>query len=183
MKIAVFLADGFEEVEAIAPVDICRRAGIEVLTVSIMGDSKRVMGSHGIPVEADALFSKTEFDDFDMLVLPGGTVGTQNLRACEPLCELFRQAGGQNRRLAAICAAPSILGSLGLLKGYAACCYPGFESSLEGADVKAGEKVVTDRNIITGRGMGVSIDFGLAIVKALLGEEAALRISSTIQHS
>ncbi len=187
-KTAVFLADGFEEVEAMAPVDICRRAGIEVMTVSIKDGDRQVKASHGVSVTADAAFDEAfemsrGFSDVDMLILPGGGVGTKNLKAHEGLRELLVEADSQGKRLSAICAAPSVLGELGLLEGRKACCYPGFEDSLKGAQVIKDGRVCVDGRFITARGMGVSIDFGLAIVKELAGEEAARKVAESIQFA
>ena len=132
MKVYLFLADGFEEIEAITPIDIFRRAGIEVTTISI-SEEKMVLGAHNIPIVTDKLFTEVDFNDNDLLYLPGGMPGTRNLQAHEGLKNLLIKQAGENKKIAAICAAPSILGGLGLLEGKEAICYPGFEDQLEGA--------------------------------------------------
>ncbi len=180
MNLAIFLADGFEEIEGLTVVDLCRRADLAITMVSI-GETKTVHGSHGILVEADKVLSEVDFAEFDMLILPGGKRGTQNLEACEPLMgqvDAFDKAG---KYVAAICAAPSILGHRGILKGRKACCYPGFEEHLEGAQVVY-EPAITCGHIITGRGMGCSIPFGLAIVAACNGTEASRAIAKQIVY-
>ena len=157
-KIAVFFAEGYEEVEALAVVDLCRRAGIEVSMVSVSGDHF-VRGSHGINVEMDALLEEVEFDELDMLVLPGGKPGTPNLEACEPLMkqlDAFYEAG---KYITAICAAPSIFGHRGFVKNRRACSYPTAESQLAGACVTKGPVEIAD-HVITSRGMGTAVDFG-----------------------
>ena len=170
-RIAVFLAEGFEEIEALTVVDLCRRAGIGTDMVSVTGE-RSVGGSHGICVMADKLLAEEDFDSLDMIVLPGGMPGTRNLEACEGLMEqveLFYRAG---KAVSAICAAPSILGHRGFLKGRNACSFPDFESHLEGASV-SGEPVEVSEHVTTSRGMGTAIDFGLAIVERYQGKEAA----------
>ncbi len=170
-KTAIFLADGFEEIEALTVVDLLRRAGIGITTVSIMG-RKSVTGSHNITVEADALLDEADFDSLDMLILPGGMPGTSNLDACEPLKDNIRKFNDSNKLLAAICAAPTVYGKMGLLNGLKACCYPGCEDRLEGALIQTTE-VTKDKNFITSRGMGTAIPFGLAIIEQFQGKEAA----------
>lgn len=148
-KIYVFLADGCEEIEALTPVDLLRRAGEDVCTVSIMG-RKEVTGSHKITILADETIEEGEFDDGDMLVLPGGMPGTLNLAGNETLAALIRSYDDQGKKLAAICAAPSILGVMGILKDKNAVCFPGFEEKLAGANV-LDVPAVTDKNVTTGR--------------------------------
>lgn len=179
-RIAVFFAEGYEEIEALTVVDVCRRAGIEVQMVSVSGN-ETVSGSHGIGVRMDAGFDEVDFDSLDMLVLPGGMQGTKGLEAHEGLMaqvDAFDQAG---RYLAAICAAPSILGHRGILQGRRAGCYPGWEQHLTGARVSMDEATV-DGHVITGRGMGCAIAFSLAIVSELLGEEQADKIEESIVY-
>ena len=169
--IYVFLATGFEDIEAIAPVDIIRRAGLEVQTVSITGE-RVVMSAHGVGIMADLLLSEVDFSKAKMLVLPGGLPGATNLDACKPLTDaikLHHEAGGA---IAAICAAPLVFGHLGLLEGRRATCYPGFESELRGADYTAAI-VEQDGNIITGKGPGAAFEFGYTIVDFFLGEGAS----------
>ncbi len=179
--IALFLADGFEEIEGLTTVDMCRRAGIPVTTVSIM-DTADIMGSHQIPVKADKLFDEiADYGEFDMLVLPGGGLGTENLEKCEKLLELIRKADGEGKELAAICAAPRILGRLGLLNGKKATCYPGNEGHLTGAEYHPECKAVTDGRMITARGMGAAVEFAAEIITKLKGREKAEEILKQIQ--
>lgn len=170
-KIGIFFGTGYEEIEALTVVDLCRRAGIDITMVSIQPE-KKATGSHGITVEMDQLFEEVDFDALDMIVLPGGMPGTRNLEAHEGLMEqvdAFYEAG---KYVAAICAAPSIFGHRGILKGRKACCYPGFEPDLEGAQVSFDSVCVSD-HVITSRGMGCAIDFSLAIIQALCGAQVA----------
>lgn len=179
-KVYLFLADGFEEVEAFTVVDLLRRAGIEMIMVSIT-NSKTVTGSHQITTIADALFDEVDYSDSDMLILPGGMPGTRNLSehvALGNLLSLFHQ---EKKPLAAICAAPSVLGTKGLLKGKKATCYPGFEEKLDGADIK-NLSVVVDGNLITSKGLGTAIDFSLAIIEFFKGVEEANKIKDAIQY-
>lgn len=175
-----FLADGFEETEAIAVIDVIRRAGIPVTTVAIK-EGLAVTGSHNIKVMADANINNVDFNQADMLFLPGGVTGTDNLSKCEKLCSELKSFAQNGKRLAAICAAPSILGQLGLLKGKKATCYPGWEDKLTGAQYIP-EKAITDGNISTGKGMGASIDLGLEIVSIFEGSEKAEEIGKSIQY-
>lgn len=175
-KAIVFLANGFEEMEAIGTVDILRRGGIETKTVSITEEYK-VTGAHSIEVTADVLFSQADFSDIDALILPGGMPGSKNLNECEPLKELLIQQYKQNKLVAAICAAPLVLGGLGFLKGRKATCYPGFEPTLIGAIV-TGEAVEKDGHIITGRGPGLVQQFALAIVAELKSTAVAEEVSA-----
>ena len=177
-KIAVFFATGFEEIEALTVVDILRRAGETVEMVSITGE-KSVTSSHNVTVETDLLFPEVDFNTLDVLVLPGGLPGTTNLEAFAPLMEQVDAFVKAGRLVTAICAAPSILGHRGHLKGKKACSSPGFEEHLEGADVRQ-EPAVTDGNLITGRGMGAAIPFGLAILEKLQGKEAAEAMAKKI---
>jgi 4-methyl-5(b-hydroxyethyl)-thiazole monophosphate biosynthesis len=174
----LFLANGFEEVEALAPLDLLRRAGVEVTVVGVGGDMIR--GAHGITVQAD--MPDTLFADAapDMIVLPGGMPGSKNLDESRIVDMALKAAARRDAYLAAICAAPMVLGHRGLLAGKRATCYPGFESELTGATV-ATEKVVTDGKIITAAGMGVAVEFGLALVTALKGREVAEGIRAAIQ--
>ena len=177
-KVCVFLADGFEEIEGLTVVDILRRAKVEVSTVSIM-DTLDIHGAHGINIKADQMFDEADFSVADMLVLPGGMPGTTNLAACGQLTEALKKADQEKRGIAAICAAPSVLGDLGLLKGKKAVCYPGFEARLNGAEVLQ-IPVVTDGHITTSRGMGTAIAFALELVKRLGSAEQAQQIGSSI---
>lgn len=166
-KVALFLANGFEEMEALGTVDILRRANIDVTTVSI-SETSRVVGAHNIPVEADALFDACNTMDFDAYILPGGMPGAKHLKEHAALGKLIKEASAAGKTVAAICAAPMVLGSLGLLEGKNATCYPGFENELIGAKAKT-DNVVVDGNIITGKGPGLVFDFGLQIVEHLVG--------------
>lgn len=177
-KIAIFFAEGFEEIEALTVVDLCRRAGITADMVSVT-HSLHVTGSHGISVVMDKMLVEVDFDELDMLVLPGGMPGTLNLKKVPALMEQVKAFAESGKYIAAICAAPSVFGSLGLLKGKNACCYPGFEEELVGANVSLASYEV-DNNIITSRGMGCAIDFSLAIISALVGTEKAEEISTGI---
>lgn len=179
-KIAIFFATGFEEIEALTVVDILRRAGETVQMVSITGE-KGVTSSHDVTVEMDLLFSDVDFTTLDVLVLPGGMPGTKNLEAFAPLMEQVDAFVKAGKLVTAICAAPSILGHRGHLKGKKACSFPSFEDHLEGADVVK-EPAVIDGNIITGRGMGAAIPFGLAILEKLQGKEAAEALAEKIVY-
>ncbi len=169
------LADGFEEVEALAPLDLLRRAGLEVATVGIGGDF--ATGSHGIKVACDLRAEAADPAAPDMLILPGGMPGTTNLDASPFVDEAIREVTKKGGRLAAICAAPLILGRRGLLDGKHAVCYPGFEKELKGATVSKNAGVVTDGLITTAKGMGVAFEFGMELVRLLCGEEMAARIA------
>jgi len=178
MKAYIFLADGFEEIEAIAPIDIFRRAKIEVATVSI-SENRIVQGAHGIPVIADFLFTQTDFSDNDILYLPGGMPGTKNLDAHTGLKDLINKQIADNKNLAAICAAPSILGKMGLLEGKEATCYPGFEDQLHGA-ILSKNKIVKSGNIYTAKGAGVAVQFALKLVEELKGRKEAQKLADSI---
>ena len=180
-KVYAFLADGLEEVECLAVVDVLRRSGVEVTLVSVTGDRK-VIGSHGIELVTDALFEDVNPDVADVLFLPGGMPGTNNLKAHMGLRAAVECANKQGRRIAAICAAPSILGSMGLLKGRTATCYPGFEDQLTGVSYTS-QGVVTDGNITTGRGLGFALDMGLELIRLLQGPQQAQKIAAAIQYN
>lgn len=171
MKVCLHLADGFEEIEAISVVDILRRAEIDVQIVSIMG-KKEVVGAHRVGVMADVLFENVNYADVDMIILPGGGQGTQNMADHVGLTAQITKQGIDGKWIAAICAAPTILGTLGLLEGKSATCYPGCEPQLTGAKVSA-SNVIVDGKIITSRGPGTSFAFGLKIVEMLKGLELA----------
>lgn len=177
--IYVLLAEGFEETEALAPVDLMRRAGLAVTTVAV-GDGIAVRGSHGIQVNADLMISEIpENAPIELLMLPGGMPGTTNLDASGDVHRLIDSAIGQGARLAAICAAPMILGKRGDLKGLRAVCYPGFEKYLDGA-VPCGGRVVTDRLVTTGAGAGAAIEFALELIAQLRGSDTAENIKNAI---
>ncbi len=175
----VFLANGFEETEAIAPIDILKRAGAEVVTVGVGSD--RITGSHGITVipdvtEQDVLLT----DKVDMIVLPGGMPGTLNLEKSAAVQAAMKFCAENGKLIGAICAAPSIIGKAGLLSGKEAVCFPGFEEFLIGAKL-SDKKVCTDGNYITAAGAGVAVQFGLALVKSLIGEAKADKVSASMQ--
>ena len=178
-KVYVFLADGFETVEALAPVDVMRRAGLQVMTVSIMGRSN-VVSAQNVTVVADLLFEDVVFDDASALVLPGGGVGTDNLSAHEPLRALLVDACSRGLLVAAICAAPMVFGRIGILKGKKATCYPGCESDLFDAEYTAAA-VEQDGNIITACGPGASFDFGFAIIERFCGAGVVETLRSQMQ--
>ncbi len=179
-KACVFLADGFEEIEGLTVVDVLRRAGVEVTTMSVMAGQK-INGSHNIPVEADMMFDAEKAGEADMLVLPGGMPGTLNLKGHEGLTELLKEFHKKEKYIAAICAAPSILSELGMLKGREACAYPSFEGELDCRRVLR-EPVVTDGNITTGRGMGAAIPFALRLTAILCGEDKAEEVGKSIVY-
>jgi 4-methyl-5(b-hydroxyethyl)-thiazole monophosphate biosynthesis len=179
MKAFVFLATGFEELEAVGTIDILRRGDIDTITVSVTG-RKTVTGVHGISILADELFEDVNCAHADAFVLPGGGPGSENLNKHEGLRKALADACKSNRLLAAICASPRVFGSLGLLKGKKATCYPGIEPELTGATI-TGEPTVTDRNIITGRGPGLVFDFGLEIIRYLTaGESVAGNVAEAL---
>ena len=165
--IFVFLAEGFEEIEALTPVDVLRRAGLSVQTVSVM-DEQVVAGAHGVPVLADRMFAEINPEDAEMILLPGGLPGATNLDAHEGLSRMILDFAAAEKPLAAICAAPLVLGNRGLLQGKKATCYPGFETYLQGAEYTAA-LVEKDGNIITGKGPGAAMEFAFAIVEKYCG--------------
>ena len=178
--IYIFLAEGFEEIEALCPLDLMRRAGLEAKTVGVGGEY--ITGAHAITVRADmtdAEFGASEIRKADMIFLPGGMPGTLNLGASEVVGDAIRSAYEDGKYIAAICAAPSILGKMGLLLGKEAICYPGFEDQLEGATV-SDKHLVLDGNILTAAGMGVALDMGLAIVEIFCGKEKASSLRSAV---
>jgi len=179
-QIAVFLAEGFEEIEGLTVTDLLRRAGVTVTNVSVTGE-KTVHGSHGIGVEADALFEEMEFEGMDMLVLPGGMPGTKHLKEHRDLCALLKEFYAKERYLAAICAAPTVFGELGFLEGRKACCYPGMESGLSHAETNE-EPVNVDGHMITSRGLGTAIPFALKLIELLCGKEKAEEIGHGVVH-
>lgn len=177
-KVAIFLATGFEEIEALTVVDLLRRVHVEIDMVSITGE-KKAIGAHDIVVETDKIINQLNFSEYDMLILPGGMPGTLNLESCEVLMTQVDAFYQQDKLLAAICAAPAIFGHKGMLNGRVACCYPGFEKDCKGAEVSM-EPVCIDGKIITSRGMGCAIEFGLKIVEVLLGEEVSKDLAEKI---
>lgn len=180
-KVLIFLAEGHEEIEALTVVDLLRRADIEIEMVSITGN-KKVPGSHGITTVCDKFIENVNFERADMLVLPGGMPGTLNLELCEPLMDQIHGFNAVGKGLAAICAAPTVLGKAGLLKGKKATCYPGMEKDLIDAELSTDE-VCHDGHIITSRGLGTAIPFALEIVKTFKGEDAANQLAKAIVYS
>lgn len=177
-KSYVFLADGFEEIEALTPVDVMRRAGMEVLTVSIMAGRKAVKGAHGVCIDADVQIDSVEIEDAEWLVLPGGMPGATNLAGCSKLTELLKAQQDAGGKIAAICASPGVvLGPLGLLDGREVTGYPGFEGGAPAGKWR-GEAVCESGGVVTGRGPGAAMAFALAIVKSTLGSETSERIAS-----
>ena len=174
----IFLAPGFEEAEALVPADLLRRAGIDTALVAL-GD-ELVPGGRGITVKADLPLSAVELDGARMLVLPGGGVGVKNLGESPELEALFREAAARDIPLAAICAAPSLLGKWGLLEGKRAVCYPGWEDRLTGARVCPEEYAVRDGSTVTGRAAGAAFDFGLALIELLAGAEKAKAVADGV---
>ena len=177
MKAIVFLADGFEECEGLIVVDILRRAGAETIMASAM-DKLLIDSSRHIKVQADVMAADVDFDSVDLIVLPGGRLGTENLGANELVVEKCKEFAA-SKHLAAICAAPSLLAALGLLDGKKATCHPDFEGVMAGAELTGGS-VAVDGNIITGQGLGASFDFSFELVKTLVGEETVAQIKKAI---
>ena len=181
-KVYIFLADGFEDIEGLTVVDLLRRAGIDIKTVSIK-ETTQIQTSHGITMLTDTTFAETDFADADMLVLPGGMPGTLNLMDSELVNQVIKKFQAEGKIVAAICAAPSVLGAAGVLEGRHATCHPGFESKLTGA-ITCEDAVVVDGNIITSRGMGTGIEFSLALLDCLTDydEEVAAQVKKGIVY-
>lgn len=174
----LFLAEGFEEVEALTPLDYLRRAGVKILSVGVTGEY--VTGAHGITVKTDIPLSDVKIgDDLEGIILPGGMPGTKNLEASMDLSKLLIYANAHGRLIGAICAAPSIPGKLGLLDSKKATCYPGFENTLKMA-LPQTDKVVTDGNIITSRGAGTANEFAFALIAYIKGKNAAEQIAEGV---
>lgn len=181
-KVYAMIADGSEEVELLAVVDILRRSGVETVLVSI-SDRKDTISSHQVKIEADAVIAETDFSDGDVIFLPGGLPGAENLSNCPALIQAISQNLTEGRRVAAICAAPGVvLGRHGFLEGKTATCFPGFEKEFQGAEYTM-QGVVTDGLITTARGLGFAIDLGLELVKLLVGEEQAEDTKKKIQYN
>ncbi len=176
--IYLFLANGFEEVEALSPLDVLRRAGQEVCTVGV--GSRTIVGSHGVPILCDTQLSELPDALPDSVILPGGMPGTKHLDENADVRRIVQDVFTQDGLVCAICAAPSVLGHIGLLRGKEATCFPGFETELDGARLSA-EYVCRDGNVITARGAGVALDFGFAIAAALCGEETAEKLRRSMQ--
>lgn len=173
----LFLATGFEDMEAITTVDILRRAGINVVTVSIYDDTREVKSAHGVTVTADATFAEIDFSNAEWLILPGGLPGATNLAEFKPLTDLLVKHNSGGGNIAAICASPAVvLGPLGILDGREAVCYPGVENSMQNAK-KGFMPVVADGNVITGNGPAAAVPFALSIVAKTKGEEASREVA------
>lgn len=173
-----FLADGFEDIEALAPVDILRRAGLDVRTVGVLG--RKVLSSHKVEFTADIMIDDIVLDDsVQAVILPGGMPGTKHLDTSDRVKDAVSFCISRDRLVCAICAAPSVLGHMGVLSGRRATCFPGFEDELLGADF-TGDRVEVDGNIITCRGAGCALDFGFAIVSYLLGGRKAEEIKASM---
>ena len=179
-NVCIFLAEGFEECEALLAVDLLRRAGLDVTTAAVGGELA-VRSSHGVTVLADADARALAGRDFDAVVLPGGAVGTANLAASDAVADAVRRAAAGGKLVAAVCAAPSVLAGLGLLEGRRATCHPSFEEKMAGA-VLTREPVTEDGSFITGRGLGASIPFALALARRLAGAETAEHIAKAIVY-
>lgn len=177
----IFLGTGYEEVEMLTVVDMLRRADISVDMVSIT-DTREVTSSHNVTILADKLLTEADFEAAQILILPGGIPGTPNLRACEPLCQQLKAFAANGKKLAAVCAAPTVLGELGILAGKKATCYPSFADKLAtGNYIK--QPVVVDGNVITSRGMGTCIEFAAAIIEALKDKETAASVKEAIIYN
>ena len=173
----MLLGTGFEETEAIAPLDLLRRAGVEVMTVGLNG--LVIRGSHGICVEADMEIEENDFKDLEMIILPGGLGGVASIRSCKAAMETVRKAWEDGKYTAAICAGPTVLADLGITDGKKASCYPGCEGQM-GSAIMVNEAAVTDGKLITGTSAGCAIPFGLALITALKGQDEADRIAQQI---
>jgi 4-methyl-5(b-hydroxyethyl)-thiazole monophosphate biosynthesis len=174
----IFLANGFEEIEAITPIDLLRRAGADVKLVGIGG--KAIVGRSNITVTCDVTEDNVRYEDVEMVILPGGMPGTKNLEKSRVVTDFIKKAYIDGKKVAAICAAPMILGKLGLLEGRKATCFPGFEEYLKGANLSH-DSVCVDSNIITAKGAGVAVKFGLTLIKELFGKEVSDEIRESVQ--
>ena len=181
-KIYEFLAEGFEEIEAFAPLIPLRRSGVEVVLVSVTGE-KVVHSVHGLNIISDVLFEEVgDFSDADMLMLPGGLPGAENLNAHKGLREVLSKHAAAGKRIGAICAAPMVLGSLGILEGKKATCYPGFEGFLKGAEV-TGEPVTEDGMIITANGPGAALPYAFRILSYFVGEAEVKEMQDAMMYT
>ena len=181
-KVYVFLANGFEDVEALIPVDVLRRGGVDVTTVSVVDDSQIVESAHGVQLFADALFEDCDFNDADLLLLPGGMPGATNLYEHAGLCEAVKAHAAKGRRLAAICAAPAVvLGQLGLLQGRRATCYPGFERLLAGATYTA-DLFTTDGPVTTGEGPAAAFPFAYELLALLTDGQTSDQVAEGMRY-
>ena len=174
----MLLGTGFEETEAIAPLDLLRRAGVDVMTVGVTG--KTVYGGHNIGIEADITIDQMDLTNMEMIILPGGLGGVASARASKPAMDALKFAWDNDKFVAAICAGPTVLADLGITDGKNATCYPGCESGMGCADVVSGAACIRDGNLITGTSAGCAIPFGLALISALKGESAAKAVADQI---
>ena len=181
-KVYVFLANGFEDVEALIPVDVLRRGGLDVTTVSAVGDSQVVESAHGVQIVADTMVEDCDFSDADLLLLPGGMPGASNLYEHEGVCEAVVAQNEAGRRVAAICAAPAVvLAQLGVLNGRRATCYPGFEQLLTEAEY-TGELVTVDGNVTTGEGPAAAFPFAYELLRQLVSAEVANQVAEGMRY-
>ncbi|MBO4243361.1 MAG: DJ-1/PfpI family protein [Clostridiales bacterium] len=179
-KITIFITDGTEETECLTTVDLMRRAGVDTELVSA-GSERKIISSHKVTIEADKTIDEADYEDSDMIFIPGGMPGVTNFLENEKLIDLVKDFYNRGKFVSAVCAGPSVLGKAGILEGKRATCFPGWEDKLTGATYTA-EGVTTDGKIITGRGLGFSIELGLELIKVLEGEEKAADIRRRIQH-
>lgn len=176
-KAVIFLGEGFEEIEALTVVDVLRRGGIHIDMVSV-SNTDTVSGSHDIEVVCDKKIDEITPENYDICILPGGNPGYKNLQASQAVKDISTSFLGSGKLVCAICAAPTVLGAFGLLKGKEACCYPGMEDGLDGAKVSF-EDVVVDNNVITSRGMGTAIEFSLAIIEYCFDKDTADKLGAS----
>ena len=174
----MLLGTGFEEIEAVAPLDLLRRADVPVMTVGVNG--KTILGSHNIPVEADITLAEMDLTDLDMIILPGGLGGVTSVRASKAAMDALKFAWDNDKYVAAICAGPTVLADLGITDGLKATCYPGQEQNMGSAVVDSSAAFVVSDNLITGASAGCAVPFGLALVEALKGRETAEKIKDQI---
>ena len=182
-KVYIFFADGFEDIEGLTVVDLMRRAGIDIQTVSIK-ETKEIRTSHGIDLLTDRTFGECDFSDADMLVIPGGMPGTKYLAGYKPLTDLLTDFNSKGKKIAAICAAPSVFSGLGFLKNRKATSYPSFMEIIAGDGAKTSEdNVVVDGNITTSRGLGTAVDFALSLISQLENDEKAKEIAESVVYT
>lgn len=181
-KVYVFLANGFEDVEALIPVDVLRRGGVKVVTVSVVNGSQVVETAHRVKIEADTMFADCDFSDADLLLLPGGMPGASNLNDHEGVRQVLLKQNAAGRKVAAICAAPLVLGGLGILRGKRATCYPGFEQTLEGATYTA-DLWTVDGNVTTGEGPAAAFPFAYSLLAQLTDEATAQQIAIGMRYA
>lgn len=180
-KVYAMIADGTEEVECLAVVDLLRRAGIDTALVSV--DGKQIVGSHNIKIQADAVVGEMDLTSADLIYLAGGMPGAEHLACCAPLMSAIDKQLKSGKRVAAICAAPAVvLGANGYLRGKKATCYPSFEGGCIGASMDMSARVVTDENVTTSRGLGCAVDLGLELIRLLKGDDMARKVKMAIQY-